>query len=187
LQSSDANFEYLKYMSDSENKKTVLHELMTAYGKEVWNFAFSLTRKWDVADDVTQDVFVKVFKNLDTFRSDSSIRTWLLTITRNTVIDHQRSAFIRRVSLTDWSLETGQRRSVEDDVIEQYAVNDLWKLVMKLPAKSREVLVLYAHHQLSLKEIAEVLGVTEGTVKSRMFHARRKIAKMKERNGHGTE
>ncbi|MCC3376481.1 RNA polymerase sigma factor [Cohnella sp. REN36] len=184
---ADANFDYLKYMNDPEDKKALLSELMNAYGKEVWNYAFSLTRKWDLADDISQEVFIKVFKNLHNFRSDASIRTWLLTITRNTVIDHHRSAFLRKVTLTDWIGEVGERQSVEEDVIERYAVNDLWKLVLKLPAKSREVLILYAHHQLSLKEIAEVLGVTEGTVKSRMFHARRKIAKMKERNGYGTE
>jgi len=184
---SEANFDYLRYMTDHEDKKALLSELMTVYGKEVWNYAYSITRKWDMADDITQEVFIKVYKNLHSFRSDASVKTWLLTITRNTAIDFQRSAFIRKVTLTDWVGETGERRSVEQDVIENQAVNEMWNLVLKLPVKYREVLILYAHNQLSLKEIADMLGVTEGTVKSRMFHARKKLSKMKERMEYGSD
>jgi RNA polymerase sigma factor (sigma-70 family) len=63
----------------------------------------------------------------------------------------------------------------------------MWRMVLKLPVKYREVLLLYAHHQLSLKEIAQILGVTEGTVKSRLFHARKKILKLKESGSHGSD
>lgn len=184
---SEANFDYLRYMTDHEDKKALLGELMTVYGKEVWNYAYSITRKWDLADDITQEVFIKVYKNLHGFRSDASVKTWLLTITRNTAIDFQRSAFLRKVTLTDWVGETGESRSIEQDVIENQTVNEMWKMVLKLPIKYREVLILYAHNQLSLKEIADMLGVTEGTVKSRMFHARKKLSKMKERMEYGSD
>ncbi|WP_230986688.1 RNA polymerase sigma factor [Cohnella fermenti] len=183
---SEANFDYLKYMTDHADKKALLSELMTAYGREVWNYAYSISRKREMADDITQEVFIKVFKNLHGFRSDASVKTWLLTITRNTAIDFQRSAFLRKVTLTDWSLETGESRSVEQEVMEKQSVNDMWKLVLKLPTKYREVIILYAHHQLSLREIADMLDVTEGTVKSRMFHARKKLSKLKEQNAYGS-
>jgi RNA polymerase sigma factor, sigma-70 family len=183
---SEANFDYLKYMTDHADKKALLSDLMTAYGREVWNYAYSITRKREMADDITQEVFIKVFKNLHGFRSDASVKTWLLTITRNTAIDFQRSAFFRKVTLTDWVGETGERRSAEQEVMENMALNDMWKLVLQLPAKYREVIILYAHNQLSLKEIADMLDVTEGTVKSRMFHARKKLSKLKEKNDHGS-
>lgn len=180
---SQHNFEFLKYMVESDDNKALLNELMTAFGKDVWNYAFSITRKRDLADDITQDVFLKVFRNMHAFRRDASVKTWLLTITRNTAIDYRRSAFFRKVTLTDHSYDYGgQTVSVEQEVLENWAVNDMWKAVLKLPAKYREAIILYAHHQLSLREIADVLGVTEGTVKSRMFHARRKLEKMKEAN-----
>lgn len=185
--SSEPDFDYLRYMTDNDDKKAVLHELMTAYGKEVWNYAFSITRKWDLADDITQEVFIKVFRNLHNFRRDASVKTWLLTITRNTAIDFQRSAFFRKVTLTDWFSEQGDRRSAEQDVIERLAVNDMWKLVLRLPAKYREAIILFAHYQLSMKEMADVLGVTEGTVKSRLFHARQKLSKLKELDRHESE
>jgi len=170
---------------DPEARRAALGELMDAYGKDVWNYAFSITRKWDMADDITQEVFLKAFRHLHTFRHVASVRTWLLTITRNTAIDFMRSAFIRRVTLVDRPAERGQLRSAEQEVIERLAVNETWKQVLSLPRKYREVLVLFAHYQLTLKEMAEVLGVTVGTVKSRLFHARRKMMSLKEKASDG--
>lgn len=179
---SQRNFDFLKYMVESDDNKGLLNELMTAYGKDVWNYAYSMTRKWDMADDISQEVFIKVYRNMHAFRRDASVKTWLLTITRNTVIDYQRSAFIRKVTLSDVIEDHGERHSVERDVLEQTAINEMWQMVLDLPKKYREVIILYAHHQLSLKEIAQILDVTEGTVKSRMFHARQKLSKLKEAN-----
>ena len=183
---SQRNFDYLKYMVESDDAKGLLNELMTAYGKEVWNYAYSITRRWDLADDITQEVFIKVYRNMHAFRRDASVKTWLLTITRNTAIDFKRSAFFRKVTLSDFVEDNGQQRhSVEQDVMAQETVNDMWRMVLELPKKYREVMILFAHHQLSLKEIAQVLDVTEGTVKSRMFHARQKLAKMREASRDG--
>jgi RNA polymerase sigma-70 factor (ECF subfamily) len=64
--------------------------------------------------------------------------------------------------------------------MENMAVNEIWQKVLKLPAKYREVLVLSAHHQLSMAEIATILEISSGTVKSRLHHARVKVLKMKE-------
>jgi len=184
---SNANFEYLKYLSNSTDKKAILEELMTAYGKDVWNYAFSITRKWDQADDITQEVFIKVYRNLYTFRNDSSVKTWILTITRNMTLDYRRSAFYRKVTLLEFLAPSDQSPSTEQEVIDKMAVSDLWKAVLKLPVKYREVLVLYAHYQLSMKEMAQILGITEGTVKSRLFHARKKMTKLKESQSHGSD
>ncbi len=176
---AERDLDLLRYASDADSRHEALRELMDLYGKEVWNYAFSITRKWDMADDITQEVFIKVFRHLHRFRRDASVKTWLLTITRNTAIDFTRSAFLRKVTLADRLTDQGERRSAEQEVIEKLAVNEMWRMVLQLPRKYREVLILFAHYQLSLKEMAKVLGVTEGTVKSRLFHARKKIMKMK--------
>ncbi|RXZ80024.1 sigma-70 family RNA polymerase sigma factor [Paenibacillaceae bacterium] len=160
---------------------------MTVYGKDVWNYAYSMTRKRELADDVTQDVFLKVYRSLFTFRSESSLKTWLLTITRNTVLDYRRSAYFRRITLVDFFASDAGEPSAEQEVIATETVNRLWEMVLELPAKYREAIILFAHHQLSMKEIAKVLDVSEGTVKSRLHHARLKLAKLKERHNDGTE
>ncbi|GLI10622.1 RNA polymerase sigma factor [Paenibacillus tyrfis] len=188
---SNVNFDYLKYLSASSDKKTILNELMNAYGKDVWNYAYSITRKWDQADDITQEVFIKVYRNLSTFRSESSVKTWLLAITRNMTLDYRKAAFYRKVTLVDFIASRGEYEqaaaSTEHEVLNKMAVNEMWDMVLKLPVKYREVLILHAHHQLSMKEMAEVLGVSEGTIKSRLFHARGKISKMKESRSLGSD
>ncbi len=176
---TEADFEYLKYMTDSTDPKAILQDLMTAYGNDVWNYAFSITRKWEMADDITQDVFLKAYRNLFTFRSESSVKTWLLAITRNTAYDYKKSAFFRKVTLVDYITFQGSSPSAETEVIQGMESGEIWKLVLRLPAKYREVLILYGHYQLSMREIAKVLDLNEGTVKSRLRRARAKGNAMK--------
>jgi len=181
------NFDYLRYIAETTDQKAILRELMTAYGDDVWNYAFSICRKTDLADDITQDVFLKVYRRLTSFRGESSVKTWLLTITRNTALDYKRSAFWRRVTLMDVISPHGSHRSAENEAMENMSVNGIWTKVLQLPPKYREVLILFAHHQLSMKEIADVLGISVGTVKSRLHHARLNILKAKERGIHETD
>jgi RNA polymerase sigma-70 factor (ECF subfamily) len=174
------DWEYLKTISDSDERKLILADLMAKFGNDVWNYAYSLTRKKDLADDISQDVFLKAYRGLFSLRKDGSMKAWLLTITRNTAADYRRSAFFRRVTLFDTFDSTSTQCSAEDTALERMSLSGIWDQVLQLPVKYREVLILFGHHQLSMKEIAEILGITEGTVKSRLFQARAKIMKMKE-------
>ncbi|WP_438447887.1 RNA polymerase sigma factor [Gorillibacterium sp. sgz5001074] len=176
------NFEYLKYITETTDTRAILRDLMAAYGDHVWNYAYSLCRNSDQADDITQDVFLKVYRKLGTFRGESSVKTWILTITRNTAYDMKRSSFWNRVKSLDFFQPVSTQPSAEHEAIENMAVNDLWKQVMNLPVKYREVVILYAHYQLSMKEMGRILNLSEGTVKSRLFHARARLVKMKERD-----
>ncbi|MDF2922885.1 MAG: polymerase sigma-70 factor [Paenibacillaceae bacterium] len=176
-----SNFEYLQYISETTDTRAILRDLMVAYGDDVWNYAFSLSRSSDMADDITQEVFLKVYRKLGTFRGESSVKTWLLAITRHTTCDMQRSSFWNRIKASDMLSFSGSLPSAEHEVIEKLAINDIWKKVMALPVKYREVLILFAHYQLSMKEMAVILGLSEGTVKSRLFHARARVLKLKEK------
>lgn len=177
-----ANFEYLQ-AAETTDTRTALRDLMTTYGDDVWNYAFSLCRNSDMSDDITQEVFLKVYRKLGSFRGESSIKTWLLAITRHTAFDMQRSSFWKRITSSDiFTAAAAVQPSAEHEAIERFAINDIWQKVMELPVKYREVLILYAHYQLSMKEMAEILKLSEGTVKSRLFHARARVLKLKERD-----
>ncbi|WP_409347001.1 RNA polymerase sigma factor [Paenibacillus sp. MBLB4367] len=159
-------------------KNRTLTDLMETYGKDMWNYAFFLTLRADIADDVMQDVFIKVYEKLCAFRGESSVRTWLLAITRNVVRDYQRSSWFRRVSLVERFLQRQTTSpSAEYVVIDALSREEVWREVLGLPKKLRETLLLYAHHHLSIAEIAGLLDISEGTVKSRMHRARAKINK----------
>ncbi|MEK8130917.1 RNA polymerase sigma factor [Paenibacillus filicis] len=169
-------FEYLKSLASGMDKNEILSELMLAYGSDVWNYAFFLTRSSSMADDISQDVFVKVYERIFSFRGEASVRTWLLTITRNTVRDHWRSAWFRRVVPFAAPRREGRVASAETQAIEFLEEQEVWQTVLALPPKLREVLLLHVHHRLSYAEIAALLGITEGTVKSRLSRARAKVS-----------
>ncbi|WP_235886276.1 sigma-70 family RNA polymerase sigma factor [Paenibacillus cymbidii] len=174
-------FDYLKHLSGDFDKRRIVGDLMDAYGRDVWNFAFSLVCKPELADDMMQEAFMRAFRNLGTFRGESTVKSWLLSITRNAVYDHLRSAYIRKVMLVGFIADRGVAPSAEAEAIRHWAANDVWAKVLALPVKLREVLVLTAHHQLSVEEIAGVLGVAEGTVKSRLHRARKRISSQAEK------
>lgn len=166
------DFEYLRYVSKEPDRGAILDELMLAYGKDVWNYAYFLTRRRDLAEDIAQDVFVKVYQRLDSFRGASGIKPWLLTITRHTALDYLKSAWMRRVTLLPSRFRQDALPSAEAVWFGREEQRTVWRAVMELPRKLREVLLLYAHHRLSIREIAEMLHLSEGTVKSRLHRAR---------------
>ncbi|MGG1880230.1 sigma-70 family RNA polymerase sigma factor [Paenibacillus cisolokensis] len=83
---------------------------MEAYGEDVWNYAYAITRNTHTADDVAQDGFIKAYQRYVSFRGEASVKTWLLTITRNTAFSYLKRAFLRRVVLI------GRRRGVQTAV-----------------------------------------------------------------------
>lgn len=157
-----------------------LRELMIAYGQDVWNLAFILTRSRDLADDVSQDVFLKAYRTIDTFRGGSSIRTWLLAIARNTSLNAKRTAFMRRAILMGRVADSRSSPSAEQEAIARRVSDEIWLQVLALPYKLRETLILQAKYEMSIREIAELLKISEGTVKSRLARARRRMMDARE-------
>lgn len=153
-------------------------ELMDAYGQTVWDYAYSITGRFDLADDVAQDVFLAAYRRIGTFRGQSTMRTWLLAITRNVSLNYRRAAFLRRVVLVDRLGEhtRDSHPSAEQEALSRSRSEELWRVVLSLPVKFREVLLLDAKYEMSLAEIAGVLDVPIGTVKSRLARARQKVS-----------
>jgi RNA polymerase sigma-70 factor, ECF subfamily len=169
-------YDYLKHVSNIEIQN--LREIMEQYGEDVWNYAYFLTKKHDMANDISQEVFIKVYRSIGSFQGNSSLKTWLLKITRNTSFSYLNLAFIRKVTLVGFFIPQGTSPSAEKQFFEQHISNEAWNIVMKLSAKHREVLILNAYHQLSLEEIASTLGITVGTVKSRLHRAKAKASEL---------
>lgn len=156
-------------------------QLMLEYGQDVWNYAYLMTASPTMADDVSQDVFLRVYRHIGTYRGESSIKTWLLAITRNIALNYRRSAFMRKVVLADRLFMFGAAPSAEEMALDQMQADEIWAVVMQLPLKFREVLLLDAKYGFTQKEIAKLLALSEGTVKSRLSRARRKVSAVLEK------
>lgn len=165
-----------------------IRSMMENYGEDVWNYAFFLTRDAHLADDIAQETFIKAYRRFHTYRRESSLRTWLLRITRNTAFTYKNKAFLKRVILLDsrstryaGSLEMQMREmvpSAESAAMANETEIELWSAIMKLPRKYRDPLLLRLHYQMSMEEIADILGVSVGTVKSRLHRAKQKAANL---------
>ncbi|MBY0597558.1 RNA polymerase sigma factor [Bacillus bingmayongensis] len=148
------------------------------YWQDVWNYSFIITKDTHLSDDITQEVFIKVFKKWDSFRNESSVKTWLLKITRNTALNYLKSSYFKRISLVSFFRNDKEYPSAEKQFLQKETMNEVWDIVLKLPQKHREVLILDAKYELSYDEIAETLGVSIGTVKSRLHRARARVSKI---------
>ncbi|EFU41551.1 RNA polymerase, sigma-24 subunit, ECF subfamily protein [Paenibacillus vortex V453] len=175
--------EYVTQMSKMDTQ--TLNEMMNQYGNDIWNYAYFLTKQHALADDIAQEVFIKAYYGIHTFRGQSALKTWLLTITRHTAFRHKQAFFLRKVTLQDKPRLDAQSRSAEAEYMESQYTDEIWRMIMSLPRKFREVLVLDLYYEMPITQIAELLNVATGTVKSRLYRARKKVQNMlKENSGY---
>jgi len=150
-----------------------IETLMREYGNDVLRTAYSYVKDKFTAEDIFQEVFIKVYKNLDNFREESGIKTWLIRITINTCKDYLKSAYNRKVVPM---MEFKEESITSEDDFEEVENRDrdrfVKETVMTLPEGYREVLLCVYYHEMSVAETAESLGIAEGTVKSRLSRAR---------------
>lgn len=163
-----------------------LENLMRTYGNDVLRMAYSYVKDYDTAEDMFQEVFIKANAKLSEFRGDCSLKTWLLRITVNTCKDYLKSAYNRRVTLFSEEEEENIKAADMGEEIERRQDNEqIRKALFLLPDKYREVLVCLYFEERSVGETAKVLGLSEGTVKSRTSRAKDKFKEILERQGKG--
>lgn len=165
--------DYLKYVDSLD--AAGLEQLMNAYGEDVWNYALFLTGNEHLADDIVQDVFLRAYRGIAAFRGESSVKTRLFKITQRTAVNYRRSAFARKVLLLDTVRPNRTHRSAEAEFLDRMAADEIWRFILSLPVPFREVLLLDLKHGLTVEEMADIIGVPAGTVKSRLYRARAKV------------
>jgi RNA polymerase sigma-70 factor (ECF subfamily) len=138
-------------------------DLVRAYQADVWRFAYHLTRDRSMADDVTQDAFLRAFRFLKSFRGDSKFTSWLFRIARNCAMDalRQRTGLAAKEPPPPLGPPDPQARL------------EIETALAAVSAEHREPFLLIEVFGLSYQEAADVLNVRVGTVKSRMHRARR--------------
>nr|WP_263325293.1 sigma-70 family RNA polymerase sigma factor [Neobacillus sp. Marseille-Q6967] len=159
---------------DTDDKELLIDEMMKWYGQEILQLAYSYVKNQAIAEDLTQDIFVKCYRALDTYSGKSKLRTWLWRIAINHCKDFLRSWYSRNVVATGDEITTNGTRKglVEETVVQKEEDDQLISAVMELPVKYREVIYLFYYQELSIKEIAVLTDTGENTVKTRLRRAR---------------
>jgi RNA polymerase sigma-70 factor, ECF subfamily len=148
--------------------------LVERHAPALARFAVSLGQRSDV-EEVVQDTFVRAFGSIDTFRADSSLRTWLFTIERRLILDRRRAERRRRDDVSIEENDAATEFNALDGLVAEEAEGHVRKAVDRLSRLQREVFLLRVNEGLSYKEIAEVVGSTEGAARVHYHNAVRAV------------
>jgi RNA polymerase sigma-70 factor, ECF subfamily len=160
--------------------------LQALYGRhhvKIFRFAFRLVRNEASAEDIVSDVFIDVWRKATNFEGRSEASTWLLAITRN-----KAYSLLRRRK--EDGLDDDKAAAIEDEadnpevVLQKKLKGELLRACLSgLSREHREVIDLVYYHEKSIEEVALIVGAPEGTVKTRMFHARKKLSQLAQAAG----
>jgi len=151
-------------------------EIVKRYQRRVYGVAYRIVRRHDVADDVAQEAFIRAFKAIGSFDRARPFGPWICRIAANLAVNHTRSPQARETPLPEGHAEApaagpGPLGGVLDDEAQQM----LTEALGGLPCEQRAVFVLRVVEEMSYREIAEALGLSMGTVMSRLSRAREKL------------
>ncbi|MCP4633991.1 MAG: sigma-70 family RNA polymerase sigma factor [candidate division Zixibacteria bacterium] len=175
MMKTDSNDNDLIHKAINGNKRA-FNTIVNKYKQRVYYTAMKMVRNKDDAYDITQDVFVKAYKNLGKFKGDSNLFTWLCRIAINTSLNYKgRDKFRGMVSVSDLSSVPVSPIRPDREFFEQELFNRLEEAVNELPQQQKTVFVMRYYNQMPHNQIAKVLGRSEGAVKANYFQALQKL------------
>jgi RNA polymerase sigma-70 factor, ECF subfamily len=163
-----------------------MDELIRRHQARAYQYAFRLTRDQDAAADLVAETFLRVFRSIERFKGESSFTTWLYRIITNCFLDSRKRSLARPIVSLDAQVETADGTvamqfasdvSSPDELLNRrMRAEMLASAIEKLSTSSRTIVQMFHGEMLSYEEIAEVLGIPAGTVKSRLNRARVTLA-----------
>ncbi|MGB3346318.1 MAG: RNA polymerase sigma factor [Candidatus Humimicrobiia bacterium] len=153
---------------------SAFEEIVKKYQKSIKVFAYAFFRNIDVADDVSQEIFIKVFKKLKKLRDVSNFKKWLFKIARNTCINYYRKSKKHKDLLEFNESISIHNENKEDKFILK---EDIKNSFLKLSSVERKAIILVSLIGFSYKETSEILNCPIGTVASRVYRANKKLIK----------
>lgn len=167
-----------------------VEELFHLYGDDILRVCNVYLCKRSLAEDAFQDVFVKAITKSGSFRGETPVKFWLLSIARNVCKDYLKSSWLSRVgSYEEWTENSksedtshSRRHVIRTDAHEERILDriggdsELMKAVKALPDKYKDVILLRFYFDLDTNEIARYLDLNESSVRSRLFRARKKLS-----------
>ena len=149
--------------------RLIQKELYDRYARAMYTAAYRITSDFDLADDVLQEAFIKVFRHLKSFRKESTLGAWIKTIVVRTALSKVKKQVFHE------SLEPHHATAQVVDWGHQIDVDYLEKAIQALPTGYRSVFVLIEVEGYSHQEVADMLGISVGTSKSQLFYAKKRL------------
>ena len=168
--------EILAKFRDPASRNVAFNQLVRKYQRKVYWHVRKMVINHDDADDLTQDVFIKVWKHLENFRQDASLYTWIYRIATNeclSLLKSKRRKFL--LPLTDLTAELTANLEADESLAGDEIELKLQKAILRLPDKQRLVFNLRYYDEMPYEQMAEVTGTSVGALKASYHHAAKKI------------
>lgn len=159
-----------------------LEKLMNDYGDAIFRMCFLYLRDYQLAEDATQETFIKALTSYEKFEHRSSEKTWLTRIAINCCKNVMRTHWFRVIKNDIEERQTKNSDYVIDEVIEKDGISNA---IMKLELEDRKMIILRYYQELSVKDIASIIGISENTANQRLFRVRKKLKKYLVEDGYG--
>lgn len=149
-------------------EKSVFDELVKRHYAGTFSLFMRMARDEMLADDLSQETYLRVYRGLDRFRNESEFTTWLYRISVNVANSYFRKEKLRKIFVSDEEVEHHPAGEDPEDV---WTHAGLWPAIEKLPKKQRMVVILRTFQQLPFRETGEIMGITENSAKVNFHHA----------------
>ncbi|SCG82653.1 RNA polymerase sigma factor sigW Sigma-W factor [Proteiniborus sp. DW1] len=176
---------------------TVFKEIVDLFKNRVFGMAYKFTNSYEEAQDLSQEIFLKIYKEIGSFRFESKLSTWIYRISINTCLDWKRKN--SKIKILSTSIINDDDETVELDIkddkplpdevfIQSESQREVHELVYGLPDKYKTVIIMYHFNNMSYQDISIALNIPERTVETRLYRARRllkdELTKLNERGGY---
>lgn len=154
--------------------------LVNTYSRRIFNMAFQFSGSYEESEDMTQDIFFKLYNSLKKFDFKKNFTAWLLTIAKNYLIDEYRRTRWEKKSRDNFDehyLASEAQENPEEDVLKKESRRIIWEGLNALSSEIRMAIILRDIQGKSYEEIAEIMSLPEGTVKSRINRGRLQLAR----------
>lgn len=184
---SEKNIEQNLIQKACKGNRNAFMKIVDQNKKKIFYLAYDLTGSWQDAEDLSQEVFLKAYRSIHTFQGHSSISTWLYRITFNTAIDIKRkksyqmekehAPFEEQPTATPIFFDGNSKNTPESQIENQQLLNQIEMALQSLSPRERTVFIMRQYQGMSGREVGDLLDISEGTVKSLLFRAIKKLKK----------
>ncbi|MBF0705430.1 sigma-70 family RNA polymerase sigma factor [Alkalihalobacillus hwajinpoensis] len=165
--------------TDNEfERNEIVREFIDDFAEQIKRLAYTYVKNWAVADDITQEVFISCFKNIEHFRGESSYKTWLFKITVNRCKDYLKSKWFRSMVPFRGDEKVEVAAGLDEILVQKSEGEEISQKVLSLSVKYREVIILFYYEDLGLQEIEELTGIKTETVKTRLRRAKLQLREL---------
>ncbi|WP_332650422.1 sigma-70 family RNA polymerase sigma factor [Lysinibacillus sp. 54212] len=156
-------------------------EILHNNGDYILRLCYTYTKDWQIAEDLTQETFLRFYQAQNKFRHEANVKTYLYQVAVNRCKTYLMSWKYKGTKLVQLSQNLISKTHVEEEIIKKEIMAELYDQIVNLPVKYREVIVLYHYVEMTTAQIAKILLVSENTVKTRLRRGRQKLGDLLEK------